>query len=130
MTGEDLSDDAIGSDATPDGRASALATGVALVPRGGFFEGQVVLLGETLIEGSVRGSLRGSGALVLGPEARVEGVVECDTVSSRGEIVGPIVARVRVHLGDGAHLEGDLDAPAVELEGEVLWNGRSNVGIP
>jgi cytoskeletal protein CcmA (bactofilin family) len=101
---------------------------VALVPREGFFEGLVAVLGETRVEGTVRGSLRGPGELVIGPEARVEGVVECSVVSSRGTIVGPVVARSRAHFGDGAHFDGDLDAPAVEVDGDVVWNGVARVG--
>jgi cytoskeletal protein CcmA (bactofilin family) len=104
------------------------ASGVPLVPREGFFEGMVAVLGRTRIEGTVRGSLRGPGELSLGPEARVEGVVECDVVSSRGVIVGPVVAHARAHFGDGAHLEGDLVAPSVEVDGDVVWNGVARVG--
>jgi cytoskeletal protein CcmA (bactofilin family) len=112
-----------------DGRASAASTGVALVPRGGFFEGQIAILGQTRIEGTVRGSLRGAGELVLGREARVEGVVECDAFSSRGEMIGPVVAHTRAHLGEGAHLEGDLEGPAVEVDDGVIWNGVARIGI-
>jgi len=101
---------------------------VPLVPRGGFFEGMVAILGRTRVEGTIRGSLRGPGELVLGPEARVEGVVECDLVLSRGVIIGPVVARIGAHFGDGAHLDGDLDAPTVEIEGDVVWNGVARVG--
>jgi cytoskeletal protein CcmA (bactofilin family) len=112
-----------------DGRASTASTGVALVPRGGFFEGQIAILGQTRIEGTVRGSLRGSGELVLGREARVEGVVECDAFSSRGEMIGPVVAHTRAHLGEGARLEGDLEGPAVEVDDGVIWNGVARIGI-
>ena len=101
---------------------------VPLVPREGFFEGMVAILGRTRVEGTIRGSLRGPGELVLGPEARVEGVVECDRVSSRGVIIGPVVARDGAHFGDGARLEGDLDTPTVEIEGDVVWNGVARVG--
>jgi cytoskeletal protein CcmA (bactofilin family) len=66
--------------------------------------------------------------LVLGPEARVEGAVECDVVSCRGVIIGPVVARIRAHFSDGAHFEGNLDAPAVEVDGDVVWNGVARVG--
>lgn len=103
-------------------------TRVPLVPREGFFEGLVAVLGETHVEGTVRGSLRGPGELVIGPEARVEGVVECGVVSSRGTIVGPVIARSRAHFGDGAHFDGDLDAPAVAVDGDVVWNGVARVG--
>ena len=88
----------------------------------------VAVLGETRVEGTVRGSLRGPGELVIGPDARVEGAVECSVVSSRGTIVGPVVARSRAHFGDGAHFDGDLDAPVVEVDGDVVWNGVARVG--
>lgn len=107
---------------------SADSSAVPLVPREGFFEGQVAIFGRTRVEGTVRGSIRGSGELILGPAARVEGLVECDVVSSRGAIVGPVIARIRAHFGDGAHFEGDLDAPVVEVQGDVVWNGVARVG--
>jgi cytoskeletal protein CcmA (bactofilin family) len=99
----------------------------ALVPKAGIFEGQIAEVGETRIEGTVLGSLRGPGTLSLGSEARVEGRIECETVSSFGTIMGPIVARKRVHLGDGACFEGDLVAPAIEVDGDVVWNGKARV---
>ncbi|GEM_PF-5546593 len=101
---------------------------VALVPKGGFFEGQVALQGRTQVEGAVRGSLRGSGELVLSAEARVEGLVECDVVSCSGTIIGPVAVRIRAYFGDGAHFDGDLDAPRLEIEGDVVWNGIARVG--
>ncbi len=99
-----------------------------LVPREGFFEGQIAILGRTLVEGTVRGSLRGAGELIIGPEARIEGVVECDVVSSRGVIVGPVTARSRAHFSDGAHFEGDLDSPTVSIDGDAVWTGVARVG--
>ncbi|MAG32552.1 MAG: hypothetical protein CL908_16840 [Deltaproteobacteria bacterium] len=100
----------------------------ALVPCGGVFEGQVAILGATRIEGTVRGSLRGPGELILGRDARVEGVIDCDVLSSRGEVIGPIVARSRVHLAMGARCEGDLEAPVVLIDDEAVWNGRARIG--
>ncbi len=99
----------------------------ALVPRAGFFEGQIAVVGETRIDGIVLGSLQGPGDLILGSHARVEGRIECESVSSRGAIVGPVVARKRAHLGDGARFEGDLVAPAIEVDGDVIWNGKARV---
>jgi cytoskeletal protein CcmA (bactofilin family) len=100
----------------------------ALVPRGGLFEGQIAVVGETRIDGTVLGSLQGPGNLVLGSHARVEGRIECETVSSRGAIIGPVVVRKLAHLGDGARVEGDLVAPVIEVDGDVIWNGKARVG--
>ena len=107
---------------------SGVSSGIPLIPREGFFEGQVAILGRTRVEGTVRGSLRGPGELVLGPEARVEGFVECDVLSCRGVIVGPVIARVRAHFGDGAHFEGDLESPTVKIDGDAVWIGVAHVG--
>ena len=99
-----------------------------LVPVGGVFEGQVAVQGQTRIEGIVRGTLRGTGRLELGPEARVEGHVECEEVCSEGAILGPIAARDRVELRPGAILDGDLETPCVKISDQACWNGKGRVG--
>jgi cytoskeletal protein CcmA (bactofilin family) len=108
--------------------ALAESTGVVLVPAGGVFEGQIAIMGQTCIEGTVRGSLCGTGELELGREASVEGKVECDILRSRGQIIGPVLARSSAHFGAGARFEGDLDSPAVQVEDDVVWVGVARVG--
>jgi len=100
-----------------------------LIPPDGLFEGQIAVVGETRIDGQVRGSLRGPGSLVLGPTAQIEGPIECETVHSQGRIMGPVVARSRAHLGAGAHFEGDLEAPTLEVDDDAIWNGEARVGL-
>ena len=100
----------------------------ALVPREGVFEGQVALVGETRIEGAVAGTIRGSGTLLLGPQGRIEGMIECDAIVSQGEIVGPVVARDRAELSSGAHFEGDLRSPVVRVAEDAVWNGVAHIG--
>jgi len=114
-----------------DGSAQAERPGIddgVLIPRGGSFEGQVVITGPTRIEGSVRGSLRGPGDLFIGSGARVEGRVECEALTSEGEIVGPVSALRCARFGAGARLDGDLQAPSVSFDESAIWNGRASVG--
>ena len=99
-----------------------------LVPLGGAFEGQVAITGPTRIEGSVRGSLCGPGDLVLGAHGRIEGRVECESLDSEGEIVGPVAVRTRARLAAGARLDGDLEAPTVAFDEDAIWNGRALIG--
>ncbi|MCP4904059.1 MAG: polymer-forming cytoskeletal protein [bacterium] len=103
-------------------------TPLALVPRGGLWEGQVAVVGSTLIDGAVNGSLRGPGELHLGPEGRIEGVIDCEIVDSQGEIIGPMTARGRARLGPGARFEGDLEAPVLEVDDDAVWNGDARIG--
>ncbi|GEM_PF-3369899 len=103
-------------------------SGAPLVPRGGLWEGQVAVVGRTVIEGTVHGSLRGPGELVLGRAARVEGAIECEVVDNQGEIIGPVVARTRVRLGPGTRLHGDLEVPLLEVDDDAEWNGAARIG--
>lgn len=123
-----------GADPTGPARASDLQHGVAgeldgiaLVPAGGVFEGRVAVQGDTRIEGTVRGAVRGHGRLELGPEARIEGRVECAELRSQGAIVGPILAHERVWLGAGATVDGDLEAPRLAVEDGARWTGDARV---
>ena len=106
------------------------STNVPLIPADGVFEGQVSVQGETRIEGIVRGSLRGTGRLDLGPNARVEGEIECEEVRSEGAIVGPVVAHYRAELRPGSSLEGDVSSPRLTVADSAVWNGRARVGDP
>jgi len=105
-----------------------LSGDLALVPRGGSFDGQVAIVGPTRIEGHVRGSLRGPGELYVGTAARVEGRVECEALESDGEIVGPVSVRTRARFGAGARLDGDLQVPVVAFDDDAIWNGRAQIG--
>ena len=101
---------------------------VPLVPADGVFEGQVSVQGETRIEGVVRGVLRGTGRLELGPDARIEGEIECEEVCSEGAIVGPVAAHQRIELGAGARLDGDVETPKLKVAESALLNGSARVG--
>lgn len=114
----------------PESTARNATDELVLVPAGGSFEGQVALIGPTRIDGHVRGSLRGTGDLVVGAGARIEGRVDCDSISSEGEILGPVSVRTKARFGPGARLDGDLQAPSVFLDEDALWNGRATVGGP
>lgn len=111
----------------PTSDSGSVDAGV-LIPRGGAFEGQVAITGPTRIDGSVRGSLRGAGDLVIGVGGRVEGRVECEALVSAGEIVGPVEARLRARFEAGARLDGDLRTPLVSFDEAAVWNGRARIG--
>ena len=101
-----------------------------LVPTGGVFEGEVAVLGDTRIEGRIVGRVRGPGSIALGPDASIEGELECDEVDSEGAIRGPIRAGRRVRLAPGARLDGDVESPFVEVADSAVWNGVAHVGEP
>jgi cytoskeletal protein CcmA (bactofilin family) len=99
-----------------------------LVPQNGLFEGQVAVVGETVIAGTVHGSLRGPGHLKLARGAQVKGQIECEIIECHGAVTGKVTARRRAYLGAGTRLEGDLAAPIIQIDDEAIWNGLAQVG--
>jgi len=112
----------------PDSSSLTESALAPLVPEDGLFEGQVAVVGQTLIEGTVQGSLRGPGELIVGARARIEGPIECADLDSRGRINGPVVVRTRARLASGARFEGDMVAQTVEVDDNAVWNGLARVG--
>lgn len=108
--------------------AGELHSSPPLVPQGGIFEGQVAILGETRIDGAVQGSLRGPGELVLGETANIDGVIDCHRLSASGRIMGPVTAQAAATLRAGTNLEGDVDAPVIEVEDGARWTGTARIG--
>lgn len=104
------------------------ADGPALVPEDGVFEGQVAIVGETRIAGTVIGRLGGPGALHLSPSASIQGPIDCEVLESAGRIVGTVRARRLARLGSSAHFEGDLEAPALEVDDDAVWVGNARIG--
>jgi cytoskeletal protein CcmA (bactofilin family) len=99
-----------------------------LVPANGYFEGQVAVVGDTRISGSVQGSLRGPGHLTIDSGGHVDGVIDCDSLAASGRISGSVQARRHVQLSTGAHLEGDIDAPSINMTDDAIWNGKARIG--
>ncbi len=100
----------------------------SLVPANGYFEGQIAVVGETRISGTVLGSLRGSGHLTIDSGAQIDGVIDCESLAASGRITGPVQVRHQVHLLAGAHLEGSIDAPSINMADDAIWNGKARIG--
>lgn len=87
------------------------------------FEGVLSFTRPFMIKGRFRGEIRALGDLYVGPDAVVEAQIEADLVSARGRIKGDIRARRRVELFSTAHVEGNITAPSLEVEGGCRFNG-------
>ena len=82
---------------------STHSTGVVLVPAGGVFEGQIAIMGQTCIEGTVRGSLCGTGELELG---KVKASRHRNLKTNDPRIIGSIQAYARGLWGRVAAEDG------------------------
>jgi cytoskeletal protein CcmA (bactofilin family) len=99
-----------------------------LVPAGGRFEGTLAFDGEARVDGRFAGRAFGRGKLVLGPDSSVTGEVDVDELRIAGQLEGRVRARECVHLEDGAHVRGSLEALRLEMDDGAVLDAECRTG--
>lgn len=77
-------------------------------------EGQILSEGKMEIEGMIRGNIKGN-SIVLLPQGSIEGDVEAESFSVRGNFVGNIKAN-NVNIGQKAELTGTIEYSTLSVE--------------
>ena len=97
-----------------------------VIGRGSVVEGSLVLTHPIRVEGTLKGSLKTTGSLVVGEEGEVVGeILEVGDATINGKVSGNLVASGRVHLVAGGEFRGTVVAPHFILEeGAILREVR------
>jgi cytoskeletal protein CcmA (bactofilin family) len=99
-----------------------------LLGPGSEFEGLLTFRGAVRVDGVLRGRVRASGRLVLGPEANVEAQIEVDELVVGGRLAGDVVARERIELLAGGTLRGALRTPRLVVADGAVVDGPCATG--
>lgn len=90
------------------------------------FEGSLKFFGTARIDGRVKGKILSAGTtIIIGETAKIESDVYAATVISYGEIHGKITAEKEIVLRFPAKVYGNIEAPSVEIEKGVIFEGTS-----
>lgn len=110
----------------PPSNASAAP---ATVNHGIKIKGEISGRGDFLIDGEFEGKVHLSdGTFTVGPNASVTAEIEAREIIVRGEMIGTLKARERVHIASTGRLTGDMDTRGIMIEdGAVL---HSKVAVP
>lgn len=102
---------------------------VARLGPGTRFDGVVTFEGTLRVEGELAGSVfAATGALVVGPEARVRARIEVAELVLAGHVEGDVIAGRRVELLAGAELRGDVTTPLLAIADGGRIAGRCTTG--
>lgn len=110
---------------TTSGSSAAPAT----VNRGIKITGEISGHGDFFIDGVFEGKVHLSdGTFTVGPNATVTAEIEAREIIVRGEVIGTLKARERVHISNTGRLTGDMDTRGIMIEdGAIL---HSKVAVP
>jgi cytoskeletal protein CcmA (bactofilin family) len=93
------------------------------------FDGVLSFDGTLRVDGQLAGSvLARTGALVIGPQARVRARIEVAELVLAGALVGDVIAHRRIELLPGAELEGNVFSPRLAIADGGRIVGRCVTG--
>lgn len=89
--------------------------------------GELIFTGQARLDSRFQGNIRGDGTLFIGPNAKVEALVNAATVIISGELVGDVVVTKRLELKSPGRLKGNITAPLVVMDEGVVFEGHCSM---
>ncbi len=88
------------------------------------YSGKLVFQGAVRIDGIFNGEIFSEGSLIIGKDAKVEGVFEVGELMLSGQLEGKVNAKKKVSAFRGGKLIGEVFTPVLMVEeGAVLQGG-------
>ncbi len=96
----------------------------AFLGSGTDYQGKLNFQGAVRIDGNFNGEVESEGTLVVGKEARVEGVLKVGQLVLSGKVNGEVYASEKAVLHKTANLQGNLVTPVLVVEEGAVLEGR------
>ncbi|TMA38393.1 MAG: polymer-forming cytoskeletal protein [Deltaproteobacteria bacterium] len=82
----------------------------------------------TRIEGKLKGEVRATDLLVVGPQAIVHASVQAEKLIVLGEVRGEVRHAARVEICTGGRLFGDVETKCLVIQEGATFDGNSRMG--
>ena len=90
--------------------------------------GKLSFATPTRIEGRLKGELRASDLLIIGPQGVVHATVHAKKLVVLGEVRGQVQGASRVEICSGGRLLGDVETKSLVVQEGATFEGRSRMG--
>jgi cytoskeletal protein CcmA (bactofilin family) len=98
------------------------------IVEGTSIEGQINSKSNIRIDGFLKGTVITQGRLVLGPEGKVEGEIQCNNADIEGTLNGTINVKELLTLKSSAKLQGDITTNKLAIEPGAVFSGTCSMG--
>lgn len=102
--------------------------GINRIVEGTSIEGEIKCESNIRIDGSFVGNLSTKGRLVVGPQGRIEGTVNCQNAEIEGLVKGKVFVQQLLSLKGTAKVEGDIFTDKLAVEPGSSFTGACNMG--
>tara|TARA_B100000809_G_scaffold241045_1_gene263892 strand:- start:1569 stop:1973 length:405 start_codon:yes stop_codon:yes gene_type:complete len=83
--------------------------------------------GDFRIDGTVEGSIRAQGRVIIGKDGLVKGLIECTNADIEGEVSGNISVSDMLTLKSTAHINGDVVIGKLTVEPGASFNATCSM---
>ncbi|GAB4139147.1 MAG: polymer-forming cytoskeletal protein [Bacteroidia bacterium] len=101
---------------------------VNIIGAGTNIEGDVVSGGDIRIDGTLKGTLKTRGKLVVGPSGSIEGEVSCQNADISGNVKGKVAVSELLALKSSAKLTGEITTGKLAIEPGADFSGSCSMG--
>lgn len=91
--------------------------------------GDIVSDGDFRIEGSVNGTIKVKGRVVVGESGRVEGEITCDNADICGKVIGKLDVSNLTELKATANVSGDVITKKISIEPNAVFSGTCKMEL-
>jgi cytoskeletal protein CcmA (bactofilin family) len=89
--------------------------------------GKLSFASPTRVEGKLKGEIRASDLLVVGPQAVVQATVRAAKLVVLGEVRGEVLGASRIEVCAGGKLFGDVETQSLVIQEGATFEGRSRM---
>ncbi len=105
-----------------------IGSSVNLIGPGTVIKGDIDTNGDIRIDGSIDGTIKVKGKLVIGNTGKITGDIQCQNAEVFGEIQGQIGVSELLSLKASAKLNGDIVTNKLSIEPGAVFSGTCKMG--
>ncbi len=106
----------------------SLNQSINIINEGTTIKGDIIANGDIRIDGELIGNIDAKGRLVIGPNGKVDGEINCSNVEVSGFIKGKINVSEMLTMKASAKISGDILAGKLSVEPGSLFTGTCSMG--
>ncbi len=101
---------------------------INIINEGTTIKGDIVANGDIRIDGELIGNIDAKGRLVIGPNGKVDGEINCNNVEVSGFVKGKVNVSEMLTMKASAKVSGDIVAGKLSVEPGSLFTGTCSMG--
>ena len=91
-------------------------------------EGTINAGSDIRIDGSLKGTLICNGRVIIGPEGKVDGEINCQNAVIEGSFQGKISVKELLNVRESANIQGDVITGKLLVQPGAIYNVHCNMG--